>query len=397
MKKRIGILIVLAVCSLSFAQSVGWSTGYYAGWAQRGYPATEIQWKSYTHMCHFSVTPNDNGEVEMDMGLDDRTCKEFVAEAHQNGVKAIICCGGAGTGDRFINAAQTADSRAKLISSLISFMQQYGYDGVDMDWEEVKGNDQQYLALHKELREALDKITPRPIVTAAVAGWIFNQTTSQVWQYMDQLNNMSYWSRILADDGSIDTRPIARDMQELVDLGIPKEKLGVGIGLDYQEGNPEVDCDPRACAAKCQFAIDEGYGGVMVWAIEKDAKLFNGETPCHDTIATYLPAPSAVKSYGKLAARASVLSVLNGQNSARIIQYNVPSGKSTAAALVNLGLYDARGVLMARLVHGYQNPGTYRIQLDTRLNSAAGLTSGAYFVRFTANDLMETKSLLIAR
>ena len=115
-------------------------------------------------------------------------------------------------------------------------MKEYGFDGVDMDWEELQGKNAEYVALHKELRAELDKITPRPLLTAAVANWMFNRTTAQIHPYMDQLNNMSYWTRAVKN-GAVDVTDIAKDMQGLVDKGLPKAKLGVGIGLGLR-GKP---------------------------------------------------------------------------------------------------------------------------------------------------------------
>ena len=144
------------------------------------------------------------------------------------------------------------------------------------------------MAVHKELRAELDKITPRPLLTVAIANWMFNKTTAQVYPCMDQMNNMSYWTRIV-NNGVVDEAAIAKDMQGLVDKGVPKAKLGVGIGLDYEEGHAEVDCDPAACAAKARFAISKEFGGIMIWAIEKDAKKNAGQQPCHLAVSAFTP------------------------------------------------------------------------------------------------------------
>lgn len=45
-----------------------------------------------------------------------------------------------------------------------------GYDGVDLDWEPLESSDTAlFTNLVTELREALDEISPRPLLTAAVA------------------------------------------------------------------------------------------------------------------------------------------------------------------------------------------------------------------------------------
>jgi chitinase len=270
-------------------EKVGWVTAYWAGWAKMS--PKDVAWKSYTHLCIFSATPDSRGGCRLAMGWNDSRVKAAVAEAHRNHVKVLLCVGGAGTGRDF--AASTADPavRAALIKNIIGLLKKYGFDGADMDWEELQGKFAEYVALHKELREELDKITPRPLLTVAIANWMFNPTTAQIHPYMDQMNNMSYWTRAVRK-GAVDVTDIAKDMKGLVNKGVPKAKLGVGIGLDFEERHAEVDCDPQACAAKCRFAIEAGYGGVMIWAIDKDAKKFAGKQPCHEAISAFTPAAS---------------------------------------------------------------------------------------------------------
>jgi len=273
------------------APKVGWVTAYWAGWARIS--PQEMPWKTYTHLCIFSATPDTRGGCKLAMGWNDRRVKAAVAEGHRNGVKVLLCVGGGGEGRNFVASTANAALRATLIKNTIALMKQYGFDGIDMDWEELQGKYAEYVALHKELRQELDKIKPRPLLTAAIANWMFNRTTAEIRRYTDQLNNMSYWTRAVkagaVKSGAMDTADIAKDMQGLVDKGVPKEKLGVGIGLDYEERRAEVDCDPKACAAKCRFANDNGYGGVMIWAIEKDAKKFGGQYPCHQAISAFTP------------------------------------------------------------------------------------------------------------
>jgi chitinase len=286
-----GIVLLVAsllVGSTAFAaEKVGWVTGYWAGWA--GVSPREIPWKTYTHVCIFSATPDARGGCKLAMGWKESSVKAAVAEGHKHNVKMLLCVGGAGTGRNFVGSTADAAVRATFIKNIVRLMREYGFDGVDMDWEELQGKNAEYVALHKELRAELDKITPRPLLTAAIANWMFNRTTAQIHPHMDQLNNMSYWTRIIKN-GAVDEADIAKDMQGLVDKGVPKAKLGVGIGLDYEEGKPEVDCDPRACEAKCRFAVAKGFGGVMIWAIQKDAKKNDGKHPCHDAVAPFTPA-----------------------------------------------------------------------------------------------------------
>lgn len=280
------VVLLLSTSTVGAEQKVGWVTAYWAGWARMS--PKDVAWKSYTHLCIFSATPDARGGCKLGMGWTDSRVKAAIAEAHRNNVKVLLCVGGAGTGRDFAKSTAGAAVRASFIKNIISLLKEYGFDGADMDWEELQGKNAEYVALHKELRAELDKITPRPLLTAAIANWMFNRTTAQIHPYMDQLNNMSYWTRAVKK-GTVDVTDIAKDMQGLVEKGVPMAKLGVGIGLDYEEHHAEVDCDPQACSAKCRFAIDKGYGGVMIWAIDKDAKKSGGKQPCHEAISAFTP------------------------------------------------------------------------------------------------------------
>lgn len=276
------------------AQKVGWSTGYYAAWAQGRCPPDKIVWKSYTHMIQFSITPKPDGTVDPGgMGLTDAKCRAFVEEAHRHNVKALICVGGAWTGSEFADATSTSTRRATLIKGIIGFMQKYRYDGVDMDWQELKGKYDQYRALHQELRAALDKLAPRPLLTVAVADY-FAEPAASIASLADQMNMMSYWSAVDSMDAFANP---------LLAKGIPYSKLGVGIGFDYQEDPPEVDCDSASVKMKCRYAIRSKFGGVMVWAIEKDAERHQGETPSTETLSAFVDASAAIFPVAHLRSR----------------------------------------------------------------------------------------------
>jgi GH18 family chitinase len=384
------ILAIATAATLASAQAqqkVGWVTGYYAGWAQGSYPPSKIYWKAYTHMCHFSITPNSNGTVKMDMGLSDQSVKAFVAEAHKNNVKAIICVGGAGTGGNFQAASANATVRATFIKNIIDFMQKYGYDGVDMDWEEIGGKESQYQALHTELRTALDKIAPRPLLTVAMAGYIAN-ACGPVHAAFDQMNNMSYWtpSNKLANEA----------FGPLINKGVPKAKMGVGIGFDYEEGNPEIDCSPEAVKSKCDWTLANGYGGVMVWAIEKDLKKFKAE-PSHDMLFKYTPSTAtgllAGPSFRGAEREMLAMTISTDGGMKPVIRYSVPEAASLSGALLDLGLYGADGRMVRTLVHEKSKPGNYTLTLDR----SGSVRPGAYVVKLTAGEKSSAARTLIVK
>jgi GH18 family chitinase len=331
-------------------QKVGWSTGYYSSWAQGGGQANYtiggkpftpdmISWKAYTHIIHFGVTPNNDGTLnEGGMGLNATMMKAFVAAAHANGVKAIICIGGGGTGNQYSASAANLTVRTKFIQNIVAFMQKYGYDGADVDWED-NVQAPQYLALFQELRTAFDKLTPKPLMTVAVAAYFADQA-SPSGPYIDQMNNMSYWTPV----GGMDAV-----MQPFTSKGVPKTKQGVGIGLDYNENPMEVDCDPIAAKNKALYAINKGYGGIMVWEIEMDARKYNGQTPIHDTLAHYVEkSTTSLSSHFSRFGAGGILLNVHTDHGSKALEYSVSGSRALKPGAYIVRLVTDRSVSAAR-------------------------------------------------
>src|SRR6185503_1486888 len=189
-------MAALAVAALALPASaqtvrkVGWSLGYYCGWDQGTTPPEKVNWKAFTHVAHFTVFPTAAGELDLSIGeFTDARCKAAVDAAHANGVKIVICFGGANVADRFKGATSPANIH-KFVKNMLDFMRKYGYDGIDTDWEENFDN-AQMLAWHKELRDSIDNIVPKPSLTAATGGYFVNNCYF-IHPYVEMMNTMSY-------------------------------------------------------------------------------------------------------------------------------------------------------------------------------------------------------------
>ncbi len=361
-----------AASSIAFGQKyVGWSTGYLTAWAQAdGYSPDKVRWKSYTHMCQFSMIPNSTG-LGWEGGLNDTLCKAFVAGCHKNNTKAIICIGGYGFAANFKTAFSSAN-RAKFIAGTMSFIAKYGYDGADVDWEESIVN-ADFSATMKDLRTALNTLTPKGILTAAMGDWN-SAGASLAGPYSDQCNGMAYWTTA---GSAMDTY-----MNSLISKGVAKTRLGVGMGYDYTETpNHEIDCDPTAVRNKCLYAINSGYGGVMTWAIEMDeTKYGKGKTPCQDTLAHYVNKATtfAWQNSDPENETPKFSLVCNGvAHGFGKISYCIPA--SEKASFVDLGIYSVNGALVKTLVQGQCNPGVFTIPFEQA-------SSGTYFIKLSVNS-----------
>ncbi len=360
------ILVLSMVVASTYAQTarkyVGWSTGYHTNWD--GKSPTQLNYKPYTHMCWFSGSINAPSLSEG---------KAFTAACHQNNTKAILCLGGAGAGNSFTSNTTNAN-RGAFISKSVAAMVAQGFDGIDLDWEDVI-NATQYTALHKELRDSLNKITPRPLLTVATAGYL-SSNTATVKDVFDQVNVMSYWSLI----GNMQN-----EMNTFTSKGFAKEKLGVGYGYD-NDGEVDIN-NPNDIGAKCLFAINGGYGGVMVWEVALAC------TKCADTTAYYVNKDIANSIHPSFAARMaakpqiSFALVNNGENAN--LRYIVP-----AAAFVDMKMFNMRGMLVRDLVHGDMQAGTYTIPI-VKNNETAPINPGAYIVKMATPQGNQSGTIIL--
>lgn len=82
----------------------------------------------------------------------------------------------------------------------------------------------------------------------------------------------------------------------------------------------------------------------------------------------------------------------NPFNPATTIQYSVPTNVNNRTSNVKLLIFDVLGTVVAELVNGTKEPGTYEVSWD-----ASGITSGIYYYRLTAGEFSETKKMILLR
>jgi len=157
--------------------------------------------------------------------------------------------GGAGSG-QFQNATTPANL-STFINNLVGFMSTRGYDGIDLDWEPLNPSDaNQFTNLVNGLRSALNAITPRPLLTAAIASPPPPASMiASVQDQFDQINLMTYdlsgpypgwvtWFNAPIYDGGYRFSstgglvPSADGMvANMIAAGVPAGKLGIGIAF----------------------------------------------------------------------------------------------------------------------------------------------------------------------
>ena len=251
--------------------------GYYASWQPDQYPVAAIEWSGLTHIAIAFYTPDSSGGLSL-MGGNPQLAQSIVTAAHQHGVKAIASLGGADSASSF-QVATAAGTIATFVNNLVALMQSVGYDGLDVDWEPLeKAAEPVAIDLAKRIRAA----APNAIMTIPI-GYININLGADLANYpaiaaaYDQLNIMSYgmsgawqgwksWhSSPLYQQDSATPTSIDSSVQLYISAGVPKKKLGVGIGFYGLCYSPPVTAPDQALNGATVIASDGtiSYANIM--------------------------------------------------------------------------------------------------------------------------------------
>jgi chitinase len=272
-------------------RSPGWTTAYYAGWRQGSnnddyLRAEQIDYSALTHIIHFvvkpahtpppppphlpQVPPSNHGALELGDNrlLTEANSTALLRAAHAAGVKVLFSIGGDGTINDLIDAASDVN-RECFITNLVNFMTNnnagYGghaYDGIDVDWEPMGGTfHARFPAFIRALRQRLNTITPRPLLTASAVG--YNPAASiyaPLQDQFDQINIMTYvmagpwnssvWFNSAISGSTPPNMSVDSYVHNYLAAGVQPGKLGIAITFYGQHWSgvtqPRTPCNPDA-------------------------------------------------------------------------------------------------------------------------------------------------------
>lgn len=259
-----------------------WVTGYYVGYQRDMLPPEAIDWNGLTHIAMGAVTANADGTLNTDFFIDPASgpalARQIATLAHAHNKKAILMLGGAGNGPA-IHAA-VRNHRATFIANIVSTMDSYGYDGVDLDWE-----DDVDWVLFETFAQELRQAAPGKILTLPGGAINANYQTVDpqvvnVTKYVDQFNLMTYYpSTAWAGSGwyswfnsplkgAKSTTPVSIEdsLARYNASGVPKEKLGMGVGfyaIGYKDGITGPDqptTDGSIVGGDNEYPLSKLYG-----------------------------------------------------------------------------------------------------------------------------------------
>ncbi|KAI3811288.1 hypothetical protein L1987_21009 [Smallanthus sonchifolius] len=259
------VILSLTLCS---ATNKG---GYWPSWAQDYFPPANIETTFFTHVYYAFLSPNqDTFQFE----IDDTTASalnSFTTTLHQKNppVKTLFSIGGGSFGTQiFSYMASSPDSRGSFINSTIQVAREFGFDGVDLDWEypQTQTEMDNFGLLLDEWRVAVNEEAQstgnsKLLLSAAtyykpVIPWdvVHTYPVESINNNLDWINAMCYdyhgsWdvtatgylAALYDPNGDVST---SDGLQSWINAGIQREKLVMGLplyGRTWTLQDPTVD------------------------------------------------------------------------------------------------------------------------------------------------------------
>jgi len=450
-KFGLGLLILFWLMPLPRLLAGELVVGYYPSWNRPVYPAEKVQFENLTHIAHAFIWPNADGSLAMD---DFFLYPRLVELTHQMKKKIIVSIGGWGQSAGFSPMAASVTARANFVANVVNFCRDYGYDGVDLDWEyPVNVVDRSNLTtLVTALRTALAAVDTNYILSIVVPSgsssdrfdyaklkskldWIGCMTYDFHGAWTDHAgHNAPLYCPTGEAEGSADL-----SIQYLRSMNLPTQRIFLGVpfyGRQFQASNlysastgtvEEVSYNevPAKLAAgwtyhwdstakvpyltdasythllsyddttsvrlKCEYVKSEQLGGIIIWALGQD-DLGNSQP---------LLATVGLSIFGAAEVDSNYLRAVHALPGSYFLLHNFPNPCSDRtnisfyllkAEAVRLEVFNAIGQRIAVLIDEMQSKGYHAVPFAT-----LALPDGNYFYRILTPSGTEVRKMAVMK
>ncbi|KAJ1647864.1 hypothetical protein LPJ64_000829, partial [Coemansia asiatica] len=179
--------------------------GYYPNWVDM----PTLNFNKYTHVNFAFAIPKSDGSFAYD---NQSSMPGIVSNLHAYGTKAIISIGGWTGSNLFSSILKNSVSRTNLLNNIVSYLQLFNLDGVDIDWEypgregdicnvyDPANDTKNFLSFLQDLRKLLDTSfgTRSKLLTLAVRVEPFDNSNGPISdvsafaKVVDYINLMTY-------------------------------------------------------------------------------------------------------------------------------------------------------------------------------------------------------------
>ena len=291
--------------------------GYYPAWAvyARDYHVPEVRADLLTHINYAFLNISEQGDcilgdayAEIDRFYEGDSWDagalrgsfhqlQLLKEANPH-LRTLLSIGGWTWSNQFSAVASTPESRARFASSCADIMEQYGFDGLDVDWEYPGGgglypgrpeDTENFTLLLADMRAELDARGDYLLTIAAPAGLerIAAIQVDQIHQHLDWINVMTYdfhgsWEAMTGLNAPIAAAPgdptpdfnVSAAIAAWIEGGTPPDKLTAGVPFYGRGWSGVVASETGLFQAATGASVGTYEAGVLDW---------------HDIAANYLP------------------------------------------------------------------------------------------------------------
>ena len=229
-----------------------WVAGYWVGWQADRYPKEVVSYQAMTHLmlAHARVEPDGrisnalsapDGVTIYSDGSADAAAKvlDLASRVHAAGRKLIVVVGQEGEAADWRSATSAAHLDT-FVGALLAEVDALSADGVDLNWYPF-ADDPGDVPLLVELARSLKEARPAMLVTFGLP-WGAPEGIAAAVPFIDQFNMKTFamfgtWPGWVSWHFAA-LRPDAHGLTSLegsvasaVEAGIPRAKIGVGIGF----------------------------------------------------------------------------------------------------------------------------------------------------------------------
>lgn len=315
------IILILAFGAQSASAQTTWSMGCYSPFGG-GYPTlSTIDWSALTHVIMAGGAPNADGTITLPSGFA-AAATSLISTAHSNNIKVLYDLTSLGSGTDFADAI--TDHESTFIRNIMTTVNTYGFDGVDVDNEEA-WNGTLMTSLLSDLRTQLGS---KILTSTALINYYSNWDSGHA-SYLDRLNIMTYdmagtwdpytwFNSALYGPTPLAAYSVQLAVSRFIASGIPTKKLGIGLAFygyletpntgprqtytashtftqvlyrdivaNYNTSSATYDSvthvpwlavsggwlnydNPQSITEKANFAIANGLGGWVIWHLGSD-------------------------------------------------------------------------------------------------------------------------------
>jgi GH18 family chitinase len=276
---------------------------YVPNWIDTSTFVETIDYEKLTHInIAFENPANDDGDLTF-----NKANEALIASAHNHHIPVLVSIGGGSASEnkklcaRYFDLLSTT-KRGVFVAIIAAYLVEHNFDGLDVDIEGPAINDDYGVFIESLAKELKPK---DKLLTAALSrGYGGSKVPSAVFEHFDFINIMAYdatgpWNRKAA--GQHSSLQFSREnVAYWLNRGLPRSKAVLGVpfyGYGFGEAYRNRDYPYSAILsaysgadqldeigntiwyngiptikAKCQYAVDEGLAGIMIWSLDNDVR-----------------------------------------------------------------------------------------------------------------------------